>query len=123
MRLIIRWLVNMAALFVAVSLLPGLHFTGTIAQFAAVAAVFGLVNALLRPILAILSCPLIVLTLGLFTLVLNGAMLLATAWLSGRWHLGFRVDGWWAAILGGLVVGLVSTILTLFVGERRERAE
>jgi putative membrane protein len=123
MRLIVRWLVNMAALFVAVSVLPGLHFTGTIAQFAAVAAVFGLVNALIRPILAVLSCPFIVLTLGLFTLVLNGAMLLLTSWLSGRWRLGFHVDGWWAAILGGLVVGLVSTILTLFVGEKRERTE
>jgi putative membrane protein len=118
MQLVIRWLVNAAALFIAVSLLPGLHFEGTPVQFLAVAAVFGLVNALLRPILTLLSCPLIVLTLGLFTLVLNGALLLVTSWLSDKWHLGFHVDGWLPAILGGLIIGLVSTALTITVGER-----
>jgi putative membrane protein len=121
MRLLIRWVINMAALFVAVSVLPGLHFDGTLWQLALVAAVFGLVNALLRPILTVLSCPLIVATLGLFTLVLNGILLLVTSWLSERWHLGFRVDGLWPAILGGIVIGLVSLILTLTVGAPAKR--
>ena len=72
------------------------------------AAVFGLVNSLLRPLLTVLTCPLIVLTLGLFTLVINAVMLLVTGWLSDRWDLGFAVAGFWPAFWGGLVVGLVS---------------
>ena len=74
---------------------------------------FGLVNSLLRPILTVLTCPLIVLTLGLFTLVINALMLLVTGWLSARWDLGFTVQGFWAAFLGGLVVGFVSLLLSL----------
>ncbi|HET7599180.1 MAG TPA: phage holin family protein [Gemmatimonadales bacterium] len=119
MRLVLRLLINAAALLAAVYLIPGMHFTGGIGKLLIVAAVFGLVNALVRPILTVLSCPLIVVTLGLFMLVINAALLRLTAWLSAGWNLGFAVDGWIPAILGGLVIGIVSTILTLFVGERR----
>ena len=77
------------------------------------AAVFGIVNSTFRPLLTILTCPLIVLTLGLFTLVINGLMLWVTGWLSESWNLGLTVSGFWAAFFGGLVVGLVSTLLTL----------
>lgn len=120
-HLLIRLLVNAAALFVTVSLLPGIRFEGEPWEIILVAAVFGLVNALLRPILTILSCPLIVLTLGLFTLVINALLLIATAWLSQRWGLDFFVDGFWWAVLGGVIMGLVSTALTIVVGERPER--
>jgi putative membrane protein len=75
-----------------------------------------LVNAVVRPVLTMLSCPLIVVTLGLFLLVINAAMLGITSWLSTRLDLGFHVDGFVAALLGGLVIGVVSTLLTLFVG-------
>ncbi len=119
MRLILRLLINAAALFIAVKLIPGLHFTGGIGNLLLVALVFGVVNALVRPILTVLSCPLIVITLGLFMLVINGALLMLTGWLSTRWNLGFSVDGFLPALLGGLVIGLVSTVLTLFVGEQK----
>lgn len=120
MRLILRLLINAAALFVAVQLIPGMHFTGGLGRLLGVALVFGLVNALVRPVLTILSCPLIVMTLGLFMLVINAALLMLTAWLSKGLNLGFSVDGFLPAFLGGLVIGLVSTVLTLFVGERKE---
>jgi putative membrane protein len=113
--LLLHWLLNAAALWFAAWLLPGLDFKGTIVQLLLVAAVFGVVNSLLRPILTVLTCPLIVITLGLFTLVINALMLLLTGWLSVRWNLGFTVSGFWAAFLGGLVVGLVSMILSLLL--------
>jgi putative membrane protein len=113
--LLLHWLLNAAALWFAAWLLPGLDFQGTIVQLLLVAAVFGVVNSLLRPILTVLTCPLIVITLGLFTLVINALMLLLTGWLSVRWNLCFTVSGFWAAFLGGLVVGLVSMILSLLL--------
>lgn len=111
--LLLHWLLNAAALWIAAYLLPGLAFTGGVTDLLLVAAVFGVVNSLLRPILTILTCPLIVLTLGLFTLVINALMLLITGWVSTRWDLGFTVAGFWAAFWGGLVVGLVSLLLSL----------
>jgi putative membrane protein len=78
-----------------------------------VAAVFGVVNSLLRPLLTVLTCPLIVLTLGLFSLVITAVLLMLTGWLSDRWDLGFSVTGFWPAFWGGLVVGVVSMILSL----------
>lgn len=119
MRLLLRWLINMVALYLAVQLLPGIHFEGGVVKLALVAALFGLVNTLLRPLLTVLTCPLVVLTLGLFTIVINGLLLLATSALSVRWHLGFRVDGIWPAILGGLVIGVVSVVLAILLGDER----
>ena len=107
---LMHWLFNAAALWVAAYFLTGLDFDGTIAQLLLVAAVFGIVNSLLRPLLTVLTCPLIVLTLGIFTLVINALMLLVTGWLSTRWQLGFTVSGFWPAFWGGLVVGLVSLL-------------
>ena len=111
--LVLHWLCNAVALWVAAYLVPGLDFTGDFARLILVAAVFGIVNSLLRPLLTVLTCPLIVLTLGLFTLVINALMLMVTGWLSARWNLGFTVAGFWPAFWGGLVVGLVSLALSL----------
>jgi len=116
---LIRWMINTIALSAAVQVIPGLHFTDGPVQLLAVALVFGVVNAVLRPIVTVLSCPLVLVTLGLFTLVINGLMLMATARLAEVWHLGFRVDGFWPAFWGGLVVGLVSLALALLVGDDR----
>jgi putative membrane protein len=120
--LLLHWLMNAAALWVAAWLVPGLDFRGTAVQLLLVAAVFGIVNSLVRPILTILTCPLIVITLGLFTLVINALMLLLTGALSERWGLGFTVSGFWAAFWGGLVVGLVSMVISLLLpgGGKRE---
>jgi putative membrane protein len=111
--LLLHWLLNAAALWVAAAVVPGLEFTGGPGRLLLVAAVFGVVNSTLRPLLTVLTCPLIVVTLGLFTLVLNAVMLLVTGWLSESWNLGFAVGGFWAAFFGGLVVGLVSMVLSL----------
>jgi putative membrane protein len=116
---VMHWLFNAAALWVAAYFLTGLDFNGTIVQLLLVAAVFGVVNSLLRPLLTVLTCPLILLTLGIFTLVINALMLLVTGWLSTRWGLGFTVNGFWPAFWGGLVVGLVSLLLSVLFGPKR----
>ena len=102
-------------------MIPGIEFTGGAGRLLVLAAVFGIINSTLRPLLTILTCPLIVLTLGLFTLVLNALMLLVTGWLSASWNLGFTVSGFWSAFFGGLVVGVVSMILSLALKPRELR--
>jgi putative membrane protein len=119
--LILHWIFNAAALWVAAAIVPGLEFTGGLGDLLLVAAVFGLVNSILRPLLTVLTCPLIVLTLGLFTLVINALMVLVTGWLSDSWNLGFMVSGFWAAFWGGLVVGLVSMMLSLLLPGKATR--
>lgn len=113
--LLLHWVSNAAALWAAASIVPGLEFTGGLGRLLLVAAVFGIVNSILRPLLTVLTCPLIVLTLGLFTLVINALMLLVTGWLSESWSLGFTVTGFWSAFWGGLVVGVVSMVLALLL--------
>ena len=121
--LLLHWILNAASLWVAAALVPGLEFHGSIGRLLLVAAVFGIVNSILRPLLTILTCPLIVLTLGLFTLVINGLMLLVTGRLSETWDLGFTVSGFWAAFFGGLVVGLVSMVLSMALMPKQSRVE
>ncbi len=114
-------MLNAAALWVAAAIVPGLDFNGGVGRLLLVAAVFGIVNTTLRPLLTILTCPLIIITLGLFTLVINALMLLITGWLSESWNLGFTVMGFWAAFWGGLVVGLVSMALSLLLPAKGTR--
>jgi putative membrane protein len=121
MGILVRFALNTLALYAAVWLVPGIRFDGSLGRFLLLGVVFGAVNTLLRPLLTILTCPLVVLTLGLFTLVINALMLLATAWLSERWDLGFAVDGFVAALLGGIIVAIASTILALFLGNEAKR--
>lgn len=120
MTWIVRLLVNAAALFVAAWIVPGIRHDGSLLSLLVVALVFGIVNSLLRPLITLLTCPLILLTLGLFTLVINALMLMVTGWLSGQLGLGFHVDGFWAAFVGGLIVGLVSVVLSLVVHEDKK---
>ena len=115
MRPVLRLLVTAASLWVAVRIVPGLSFHGSILAFLGVAAVFAAVNAVARPLVLLLSLPLLILTLGLFWVVVNGLMLWLTAALSGALGLGFEVRGFWAAVLGGLVVSVASWILDRFV--------
>jgi putative membrane protein len=119
--LALHWILNAAALWAAAALIPGLDFEGGPGRLLLVAAVFGVINSTLRPLLTILTCPLIVITLGLFTLVINALMLLVTGWLSESWNLGFTVSGFWAAFFGGLVVGLVSVILSVGLAPKESR--
>jgi putative membrane protein len=117
MPFFVRLFVNAAALWVAVRVVPGVTFTGGWVPFLGVACVFGVVNAFIRPIAKILTFPLIILTLGIFALVVNGLMLLLTSALSNALGLGFEVSGFWPAFWGALVVSLVSTVLSMLVAD------
>jgi putative membrane protein len=122
-RFLIRLLITALALYVAIELVPGLHWTGEPIALLGVALVFGVVNAFLKPLLTILTCPLVVVTLGLFMLVVNAVLLLITARLSQALGLGFTIDGFWPAFWGGLLIGLASTVLTAMTGAERRRGE
>ena len=115
MPFLVRLLVNAAALWVATALVPGVAYTGGTLPFLAVALVFGVVNATLRPIAKILTFPIIIVTLGIFALVINGLMLWLTSSLSEALGLGFHVRGFWPAFWGALVVSIVSTILSMMM--------
>lgn len=117
-KLILRTLVTAFALYVAVQLVPGISYEGGWPMLVAAALISGFVNAVVRPILGLLTCPLIVLTMGLFILVLNGLMLLLAAWLADLLGVAFFVDGFRAAFWGALVVSVVSFLVNLFLGDR-----
>jgi putative membrane protein len=121
MRFIVRWLVTAAALWAAVALVPGIDFSGPGWQLLVVALVFGILNAVVRPVLMLLTCPFVVLTLGLFIFLLNGFLLWLTGAAARSLGVDFRVEGAIAAILGAIVVGIVSLLLNVFVGGRNER--
>lgn len=126
MKLILRWLITALALFVAAWALPGIHVdSGGWVVYAAMAVILSLANALIRPLLRLLTCPLIVLTLGLFTLVINAVTLLVSSYLANElFQVGFYIDGFWPAFWGALIVSVVSVILSVFVHDddhRRDR--
>ena len=120
MGFLMRTLVTAAALWVAVTYVPGISYQGHWAGLLVVALVFGVVNAIVRPILFMLTCPLVLLTLGLFVFVLNGVMLWLTAALSTSLGIDFTVSGLIPAVLGALVVTVVSTVLSIFVGKEKK---
>lgn len=109
--LAVRFLVNIAALWLAQFLVRGFDIDSAPALIFG-AVIFGIVNALIRPVVAMFSCLLTCATLGLFTLIINTAMLGLTAWIAGKFDLAFRVDGFIAAFLGALVISIVSTLLS-----------
>jgi putative membrane protein len=115
MSFIIRLLVNAAALWVATRIVPGVTYDGGVMPLLGVALLFGVINATLRPLAKILTFPLILLTLGIFALVVNGLMLWLTSSLSSTLGLGFHVSGFWAAFFGALVTSIVSALLSLTV--------
>jgi putative membrane protein len=125
-KLVIRWLINALALFAAAWLVPDITVDGSggWTVFAVMAIILGLVNAVLRPLLKLLTCPLIILTLGLFSLVINGFTLWLSSWIAVNWfHVGFYVRGFWAAFLGGLVVSIVSVILSAILIDEDEKRQ
>ena len=115
MKILIRLLINAAALWVAVRVVPGVSFTGDARLLLVVALIFGVLNASLKPLLFVLTLPFMLLTLGLFTFVLNALLLWTTSAVSTAIGLGFHVDGFVAALVGALVVSIVSLVLSVFV--------
>ncbi|TDQ52122.1 phage holin family protein [Actinorugispora endophytica] len=121
MSILIRVIVNAVALWAAVFLVEGIRVTTddtvtTVLVYLAVGAIFGLVNAVIKPIVKTVGCLFYVLTLGLVGLVVNALLLLLTDWFAGLLGLPFEIDGFWAAFWGAIIVAVVSWLLSLFVG-------
>ncbi|MFI8349237.1 phage holin family protein [Streptomyces sp. NPDC085596] len=117
-NLVVKTIANAGALAVAVWLLDKITLTGDstgkkIGTLIVVALVFGLVNLLVKPVVKVLTFPLFILTLGLITLIVNALMLLLTSWVCDQLNLSFHVDGFWTAVLGGLIISIVSWALNL----------
>ena len=115
LRLAIRFLINALAVWIASHIIKGITPLDQLSSLLLVALIFGIVNALIKPVLRVLTCPLQILTLGLFTFVINALMLGLTAWIAQQFSIPFAVNGVGPALLGAVVITLVSWALTAFV--------
>jgi putative membrane protein len=117
MKLLLRWAITAFALFCAAWLVPGITVDGSgWVLYAIMAAILGLVNACIRPLLKMLTCPLIILTLGLFTLVINALTLWLSSTIAQSWFgVDYIISGFWSALWGALIVSVVSVVLSVFV--------
>jgi putative membrane protein len=121
MGIIIRLLITAFSLWLATVLISGIELTTDstgqkVITLIVVAAIFGIVNAVLRPIIKVVGCGLYVLTLGLIALVVNGLLFMLTSWIAGQFDLPFHVDDFWpSAVLGALLVGIVSWVLNMLI--------
>ncbi len=116
-KLLIRWFITVVALIVAAWLIPGIRVEGANAfiTFGVMALILGFFNTFLRPLLRILAIPFIILTLGLFLLVINALILMLSAWIARNLGIGFYVDGFWSAFWGSLIVSVVSFLLSILL--------
>ncbi|MEJ1107202.1 MULTISPECIES: phage holin family protein [unclassified Kribbella] len=122
-NLIIRLFANAVALAVAAWIVSGITLEGATAgrrvlTLLIVAAIFGIVNAVVKPILEWLSCLAIALTLGLFLFVINAAMLLLTSWITGKLDVQFHVDGFWSALFGAVIISVVGILLNIVLPDK-----
>ncbi len=120
MKLIVRWITGAIAIAVAAWLVPGIRIEGTSAWLVVglMAVILGLVNAIIRPILVLLSCGFILVTLGLFMIVVNGLTFWLSSWIAVNWfNIGFYVDGLWPAILGSIIVSIVTFLLAMLLAD------
>jgi putative membrane protein len=125
-RLILRLLANAGALALATWLLSGITLTAPTTErkvltLLIVALIFGVVNAIVKPIFTLVTAIAVVLTLGLFLIVINALMLLLTSWISDQFNLGWSVEGFWTAVLGSIIVSVISFIVNAFIPEKDER--
>ncbi|OEJ26065.1 hypothetical protein AR457_17920 [Streptomyces agglomeratus] len=123
MNFLVKTLANAGALLVAIWLVNDITLTGESTGKKAltliiVALLFGLVNFFVKPVVKLLSLPLFILTLGLITLVINALMLLLTSWLADQFNQNFHVEGFWTAVLGGLIISVVSWALNVILPEK-----
>lgn len=123
MKLLLRWLISAVSLYVAVLIVPGISVEGTAwIAFTVMALVLGLVNAVVRPILKLLSCGFIIITLGLFVFVINAASFMLASSIAQNWFgVGFYVDSFGAALLGSIIVSVVSVILSSILIDEKEK--
>jgi putative membrane protein len=126
MGILIRLVISALALWISTLVIDGINVDGTAAEQAGtllvVAVIFGVVNAILRPIIKVLGCWAYALTLGLVAIVVNGALLMLTSWIAGQLDLAFDVDKFWpTALLGALLIGIVSWLLNLVVPDGKKK--
>jgi len=116
-KFILRLLINAIALYLAVLIIPGIDLGTNMVSLLWLALIFGIINALFRPLLKFLTCPLIILTLGLFTLVINTFLFWLTSVIGQSFGIALTISDpvWWNAFLGGLIVSIVSVIMTLIL--------
>jgi len=114
-KFILRWLINSLAVWAAVSFVPGIHWENDWVSVLALGLILTFVNGIVRPLAKLVGCLPIILTLGLFTLVINAFLFWLTGWIGAAFGVGFTVDGFWPAFLGGLVVSVVGIIMGIFL--------
>ena len=124
-NLIIRLLANAIALGVATWLVSGITIEGAttgrrVLTLLIVAAIFGVVNAIVKPVVKLLSLPLLILTLGLLTFVINAVMLWLTSWITGKLDVQFHLDGFWSALFGALIISVVGMLINVVLPEKAE---
>ena len=124
-QFLLRLVSNAIALYVAAYLVNGIQFAENgqvdVGSLVVVALTFGIVNAVIKPIVQIVTCPAYVLTLGLFTFIVNAWMLILTDRLTGLFNVTFRVDGFWPAFLGAAVISLVSFLLSILISDKNDK--
>src|SRR3984885_8076222 len=128
MRFLLRVLASAAALAVATAVVPGIELQtaslgSKVITLVVVALIFGVVNAVLKPIVKTVGCVFYILTLGLIGLVVNALLFLLTSWVAGKLHEPFHITGFWPAFWGAIIVGVVSWLLSLTLGERRHEKD
>jgi putative membrane protein len=117
----IKWVMNTIAIMLAIKFVPGISYAGEWWGILLVGVIFGLVNTVIRPFVKLFTFPLLILTLGLFTFVINAMMLSLTSWLSDQFQLGFHVGGFKPAFWGALVISIVSLVLGCLMPQEGER--
>ena len=123
MKIIIRWLITAVAVFLTAWLLPGITISSSngFVTVALVAVILGFLNAIVRPVLALLSCGCIIATMGLFMLGINAFVLWLTGWVAQQLNIGFQVEGFWPALWGSIVISLISFVLSMLFLDDRDR--
>ncbi|MDO8746876.1 MAG: phage holin family protein [Thermodesulfovibrionales bacterium] len=124
-HIFIKWLINTIAIMLAIKFIPGITFSGEWWGILLTGVVFGLVNTFIRPLIKFFTLPLLIFSLGLFTFVINAAMLGVTSWVSERMNLGFHVESFKPAFIGAFLISIVSLTLSCLVngGDRKQHQE
>jgi putative membrane protein len=115
-----RLLVNAIALAITISFVPGIYYSGGIGGLLLLAFIFGVVNAIIKPIFSLLTCGFYILTLGLFTFIANAFMLYLTSVIASTFGLNFSIENLWSAVVGALVISIISFILSMLFGDKRK---
>ena len=128
MRFVLRVLITAVAMLVATWILPGIEVTASttprkVGTLIVVALIFGLINAVLKPIIKVIGCIFYILTLGLIALVVNALLLWLTSWVAGKLNLPFHITGFWPAFWGAIIIGVISWLLSITLGEKRHQQE